>query len=100
MGPAQTSGGAVKESRIRAEDVPSGETERFGSHGPAVMLSLPRQRVVVTLEFAGSSTPTAESASTISAKRILPSLVQVSQLTVDFLSGVRFTALPPADGMR
>src|ERR1700731_5285181 len=99
MGPAQASGGAVKESRMTAEEVPSGVTERFGSQGPAVMLSLPRQSVA-TLEFAGSSTATAESASTISAKRILPSLVQVSQLAEDFLSGVRFTDLPPVAGRR
>src|SRR5580698_3125726 len=99
MGPAQTSGGAVNESRITAEDVPSGVTERFGSHGPAVMFSLPRQRVA-TLEFAGSSRLTAESASTNSVKRILPSLVQVSQLVEDFLSSVRFAALPSVAGTR
>src|SRR5258708_2080735 len=79
IAPAHTSGGALKELRITADAVPSAETERFGFHKPAVMLSAPRHKFE-TAGLSGSTRETEESASRISANKILLSEVQVSQL--------------------
>src|ERR1700760_302122 len=99
ISPAHTSGGALNELRITAECVPSEETERFGFHKPAVMLSAPRHRFE-TEGFNGSTRETDESASRISAKRILLSAVQVNQLAEDLRPFVTLVAFPPALGMR
>src|ERR1700727_2738911 len=88
----------LKELRITAEAAPSAETERFGPHKPAVMLSAPRHKFE-TAGFSGSTRETEESASRISANKILLSEVQVSQLAEDFRPGVMSFALPPALGM-
>src|SRR5580693_303500 len=98
IAPAQTSGGALKESRITAACVPSAETERLGPHKPALMLSAPRHRFE-TAGLSGSTREMEESASRISANKILLSVVQVSQLAEDFLPGVMSLAFPPAHGM-
>src|SRR4029077_998619 len=94
VGPAQTSGGAVKELRIRAEDFASAATERLAPRPSTVMLSLPRQSVSA-VELAGSSCAIAVSASAYSVKRILPSWVQASQLAEALRLGVRLVPLPP-----
>src|ERR1700683_3447605 len=99
MAPAQISGAALNESRITAAEVASAETDRLGSHGPAVIISLPRHSVS-TLALAGSSTLIAESASTISAKRIFESRVQVSQHGEALRSGVKLTGLPPVEAIQ
>src|SRR3954469_11572153 len=96
MGPAHSSGGALKEWRITAEVLPSAATEKFGPQRPAVMVSLPCQRLL-TLEVAGSSSEIAESATAYSVKRILPSWVHASALAEALRSGVRLVALPPSE---
>src|SRR6201999_3460895 len=98
IAPAHTSGGVLKESRITADCVPSAETERFGFHKPAVMLSAPRHKFE-TAGVRGSTRETEESASRILAKRILLSEVQVSRLAEDFRPGVMSFACPPALGI-
>src|ERR1700761_659122 len=98
IAPAHTSGGALKELRITADWVPSDETERFGFHKPAVMLSAPRHRFK-TAGFCGSTRETEESASRVSAKRILLSEVHISQLAEDFRPGVMLLAFPPELGI-
>src|SRR5579871_6425226 len=98
IGPAQTSGGAPKELRIKDACVPSDVTERFGFHRPAVMLSAPRHKFE-TAELSGSTRETEESASRISAKRILLSEVQASQLAEDFRPDVTLFAFPPVLGI-
>src|SRR6266403_3743852 len=98
MGPAQISGGSLRELRMRAEVFPSREREMLVPQGPAETCSWPRQRESMR-PLAASTVATAASPSTDSPKMIFASGVQASQFAVAFISGVTLVASPPAEGI-
>src|ERR1700704_1713464 len=98
MGPAQISGGSLRELRMMAEVFPSRAREMLVPQRPAEMYSWPRQRGSMRL-LAGSAVAAAPAPSTVSPKIIFPSGVQASQFAVAFISVVMFLASPPAEAI-
>src|SRR2546429_3097359 len=95
MGPAQISGGSLRELRMMADVFPSRAREILVPQWPAETCSWPRQRESMR-PLAGSTIAAPESPSTVSPNTIFPSGVQASQLAVAFITGVTFAASPPA----
>src|ERR1700704_2514062 len=93
IGPAQISGGSLRELRMTTETFPSRAKEIFGPQRPAETSSWPRQ--TGSMCPVGSTVATPESPSMNSAKAIFASGVQASQLAEAFIFGVTFVASPP-----
>src|SRR5580658_4204304 len=98
VGPAQTSGGALKELRITAEVFASRERERLTPQAPAVICPASRKSSVL-VPSAGLIVARPESPSRYSPKIIFASGVHASQLAEAFISGVMLVASPPVAGM-
>src|SRR5436853_581630 len=79
MGPAQISGGSVRELRKIADVFPSRAREMLVPQRPAETCSWPRQRESIGPPW-GSTMATPESPSMVSPKTILPWLVHASQV--------------------
>src|SRR6185312_85071 len=98
IAPAHISGGWASDWRITAAILPSAAREIAVPHPLAFNWPGPRTSVSMAPEL-GSTLAIPLSPSTSSPKRILPSLVHVSQLAEAFMPGVIFFASPPAAGM-
>ncbi len=88
-GPAHTSGGLENVSRTTAVVVPSLATDMYGTNSPWARVSGPFQTGVIALESVRRATNV--SPASIPVTRIPCELgSQVSEVAVDFESGVRF----------
>src|SRR5512146_1303320 len=97
-GPAQTSGGRLKDCRITADVLPSAASETAAPQRLALICSGPCQSVSMLLSFSATAA-TPVSPSTSSPKIIFcPPGAQVSQLAEAFIPGVMLRASPPEAG--
>src|SRR6266436_2692035 len=98
VGPAQTSGGALKELRITAEFFASRERERLMPQAPALICPASRKSSAL-LPSAGLMVARPESPSRYSPKIIFASRVHASQMAEAIISRLKVVASPPVPEM-